>query len=114
MKTAENASIKDVTTTFVGVNPIGLSVKNLDKTLAFYQKATHFGVIELKTIRNNVTADSFFTTPNVELEVAILKSHQMLFELTEFIHNANAEIKDMRRQGPGKESLAKQYRVSLN
>ena len=91
-----------------------MSVKNLDKTLAFYQKATNFEVIERKTIRNNVTADSFFTSPNVELEVAILKSHQMLFELTEFIHNANAEIKDMRRQGPGKESLAKQYRVSLN
>jgi catechol 2,3-dioxygenase-like lactoylglutathione lyase family enzyme len=44
-----------------------LSVKNLDKTLAFYQKATNFEVIELKTIRNNVTSDSFFTTPNVEL-----------------------------------------------
>jgi hypothetical protein len=44
-----------------------LAVKNLGKTLAFYQKATNFEVIERKTIRNNLTADSFFTAPNVDL-----------------------------------------------
>ena len=101
MKTVESASIKDATTTFVGVNHIGLSVKNLDKTLAFYQKATNFELIVRKTIRNNPVADNLFATANVEFEVAILKSHQMLLELTEFKHNANAEISDMPPQGPG-------------
>jgi hypothetical protein len=38
----------------------------------------------------------------------------MLFELTEFILNTDAEIMDMQPQGPGKGSLAKRYRVSLN
>jgi catechol-2,3-dioxygenase len=56
-----------------------LSVKNLDKTVAFYQKATNVEVIERKTIRNNITADSLFATTNVELEVAVFNSHQMLF-----------------------------------
>lgn len=71
-------------------------------------------MIERKTIRNNVTADSWFASPNVELEVAILKSHQMLFERCEFKHNANAEIKEMPLKGLGKERFAKQYRVSRN
>lgn len=90
-----------------------MSVKKLGKILAFYQKATNFEVIERKTIRNNLTADSFFTVPNVELEVAILKSHRMLFELIGFILNTDAEIMDMQPQGPIKESLAQPYRVSL-
>ncbi len=73
-------------------------------------------MIERKTIRNNVTAEGWFATPNVELEVAILKSHQVLFERCEFKHNANAnaEIKEMPLKGLGKERFAKQYRVSRN
>lgn len=74
--------------------------------MAFYQKATNVEVIERKTIRNNITADSLFATTNVELEVAVFNSHQMLFELPEFKRNANANIKDMPLQGPGKERFA--------
>jgi hypothetical protein len=46
--------------------------------MGFYQKATNFEVIERKTIRNNVITDSLFASPSVDLEVAILKSHQIL------------------------------------
>ncbi|MDG1473340.1 MAG: hypothetical protein P8Q37_00420 [Porticoccaceae bacterium] len=74
--------------------------------MAFYQKSTNVEVIERKTIRNNVNADSLFATTNVELEVAIFNSHQMLFELFEFKRKANAEIEDMPLQGPGKERFA--------
>ena len=48
LETLGNARIKDAITTFFGVNPIGLSVKNLDETLAFYQKAINIEVIKRK------------------------------------------------------------------
>lgn len=52
LETLGNARIKDAITTFFGVNPIGLSVKNLDETLAFYQKAINIEVIKRKKIAN--------------------------------------------------------------
>ena len=52
LETLGNARIKDAITTFVGVNPIELSVKNLDETLAFYQKAINIEVIKRKKIAN--------------------------------------------------------------
>jgi predicted enzyme related to lactoylglutathione lyase len=48
LETVGNARIKDATTAFFGVNPIELSVKKLDETLAFYQKAINIEVIKRK------------------------------------------------------------------
>ena len=46
----ETASIKDTPTSIQGINHIGISVKNLDKMLPFYLKATGFELIKQQKI----------------------------------------------------------------
>lgn len=97
----KTASIKDTTTSIMGINHIGLSVKDLDTMLAFYQEATDFTLIRRETIKGSKVADKLYGMANVELEVAVLKAPNMQLELTEFKSNQNAELSKMRFQGPG-------------
>ncbi|MEM7359343.1 MAG: VOC family protein [Pseudomonadota bacterium] len=95
------ASIADTTAGVLGINHIGLSVKDLDKALAFYQQASGFELVRREKVANNPAADKLYAHDGVAYEVAVLKAPNMLFELTEFSHNADATSKRMPAQGPG-------------
>lgn len=97
----KNAMIKNTTTTIMGVNHIGLSVKNLDAMLDFYQKATHFELVSRRTINNSVVADRLYGSEGISAEIAVLKAPNMLLELTEFKANQNVTIRRSPFAGPG-------------
>ncbi|MEM8497983.1 MAG: VOC family protein [Pseudomonadota bacterium] len=101
IETIESANISDTETTIIGVNQIGLSVKNLDDALDFYQRATGFELISRKRFSNSVAADTLFAHKAVEVEVATLKAPNMLFELMAFSHNEQAPERRMPAFGPG-------------
>ena len=101
MEVDPNATITDSQTTLMGVNHIGLSVKDLNSTLAFYQNVTGFKLIRRETVRNNAAADTLFGHAGVEYEIAVLKAPNMLFEFIEFKHNAKEKTQRMPVQGPG-------------
>ncbi len=101
MEINPEATITDSPTTLMGVNHIGLCVKDLSSTLAFYQNVTGFELIRREIVRNNTAADTLFGRDGVEYETAVLKAPNMLFELIEFKHNANTATERMPVQGPG-------------
>ena len=96
-----DATIYDSPTTLLGVNHIGLSVRNLDASLDFYQKASGFKLIRREVVRNSAAADKLFGRAGVEYEIAVLEAPNMLFELIEFSHNRDTPISKMPVQGPG-------------
>ena len=95
------ATVRDTNTTILGLNHIGLSVKDLDKTLAFYQEATNFELVSRQSVAQNSDADLLFGHANIAYEIAVLKAPNMLLELIEFEHNKNAAISPMPAKGPG-------------
>ncbi|MDP5030392.1 VOC family protein [Paraglaciecola sp.] len=97
----KDASINDTSTTIMGINHIGLSVKNLDQALAFYQRATGFELIKREKVFANKNADVLWGGEDLQYEVATLKAPNMLFEITEFALNKNVRLTDMPVQGPG-------------
>lgn len=97
----KNASIKDTKTSIKGINHIGLSVKNLDQALAFYQKATGFELVKREKVFANKHSDTLYGKQGVEYEVATLKAPNMLFELIAFNHNKNIRLVDKAAIGPG-------------
>ena len=96
-----DATIDDSSASLLGVNHIGLSVRDLDASLAFYQAATGFEVIRREVVQGNSMADKLFGRENVEYEIAVLEAPNMLFELIEFSHNREQPISKMPVQGPG-------------
>jgi catechol 2,3-dioxygenase-like lactoylglutathione lyase family enzyme len=97
----EATSVKNTSTTLLGANHIGLSVKNLDKILEFYQEATDFELVSREKIAQNKDADQLFGHSDIAYEAAVLKAPNMLLELIEFEHNKDAEISQMPAKGPG-------------
>lgn len=96
-----NATIADSPTSLLGVNCIGLSVKDLDSTLAFYHSVTGFELVRREAVRGSSAADTLFGRADVEYEIAVLLAPNMLLELIEFKHNANEITQRMPVQGPG-------------
>jgi len=96
-----DASISDSPTSLLGVNHIGLSVRDLDASLDFYQTAADFKLVRRETVRGNSAADTLFGRENVEYEIAVLEAPNMLFELIEFSHNRDQPVSKMPVQGPG-------------
>jgi catechol 2,3-dioxygenase-like lactoylglutathione lyase family enzyme len=96
-----DATIADSPTTLMGVNHIGLSVKDLDQMLAFYQTASDFKLVRRESVSNSPAADRLFGRPGVEYEIAVLEAPNMLFELIEFSHNADRAVTRMPVFGPG-------------
>ena len=92
----KTANINDTSTSFMGINHIGLSVKNLDATLAFYKEATDFELVKWEKVSKNKDADALYGHENIAYEIAVLKAPNMLFELIEFKHNQHAS----RRRSP--------------
>jgi len=96
-----NATINDSPTSLLGINHIGLSVRDLDASLDFYQNASGFKLVRREVISNSIAADKLFGRENIEYEIAVLEAPNMLFELIEFSHNRNLPITKMPVQGPG-------------
>ncbi|MEH6558830.1 MAG: VOC family protein [Oceanicoccus sp.] len=101
MQINPKATINDSPTTLMGVNHIGLSVKDLESVLALYQNVTGFKLVRREVIRNNAAADTLFGHAGIEYEVAVLQGPNMLFEFVEFKHNANEQVVRMPVEGPG-------------
>jgi catechol 2,3-dioxygenase-like lactoylglutathione lyase family enzyme len=101
MQINPKATINDSPTTLMGVNHVGLSVKDLDNVLGLYQNATGFKLIRREVIRNNAAADTLFGHAGIEYEVAVLQAPNMLFEFVAFKHNASQEAVRMPVEGPG-------------
>ena len=55
-----DSTIYDSPATLLGINYIGLSVKDLDTVLAFYQGVSGFKLVSRETIRNSSAADRLF------------------------------------------------------
>lgn len=101
IETDKNATVKDATTTVKGINHIGLSVKSLDKSLVFYLQATGFELVKREVLQPSKAVDALYGEQNVKVEVAVIKAPNMLFELSQFSVNENAQLKDMPVVGPG-------------
>lgn len=97
----KNASLRESPTKIIGVNHIGLSVKDLDRAIAFYQGATGFKVVRRETFKHNEAANALFAQDNVEVEVAVLQAPNWLLELNSFKHNESVETTLMPVIGPG-------------
>ena len=95
------ATVEDSASTIMGVNHIGLSVKDLDRAVAFYQRASGFEVIRREAVRDSPEASTLFGRYGVEYDIAVLKAPNMLFELIEFRHNAERRVERMPVNGPG-------------
>ena len=67
-----DATIHDSPTTLMGVNHIGLSVKDLEKTLAFYQQASGFKLVHREAVSNSAAADQLFGIEGAAYEIAVL------------------------------------------
>ena len=97
----KTASVKDTSTSIIGLNHIGLSVKDLDSMLAFYLKATNFELVKREQVRGNEKANKLFGHEDIVYEIAVLKGPNMLLELTEFKQNEDATTGKMLPEGPG-------------
>lgn len=96
-----DASMADADNTLLGLNHVGLSVVDLDATLAFYQQATGYELIARERVEGSAAADSLYGRAEVAYERAILKAPNMLFELTAFASNKDLTPTTMPVQGPG-------------
>lgn len=101
LEVVEEASLADTNTSILGINHIGLSVKDLDKVLTFYLESTGFELIRREKVSRNRDADRLFGHRGMSYEVAVLKAPNMLFEIIEFAHNKNAKTGRMPAEGPG-------------
>ena len=91
-----DSQISDSPSSIIGFNHIGISVKNLDVMLSFYQNATGFEVVKRETISHSKTADRLYDVNDIAFETATLKGPQYafgaycLFQSKTSCHNKNA------------------------
>ena len=93
-------TIVESPTSIIGFNHIGLVVKDLDKMLDFYQRATNFELINREKISDNDAANKLLGD-TVSYEIATLKSPNFLLELTQFDNQTDTVIEKMPPYGPG-------------
>ena len=96
-----DATLSDSSASLMGINHIGLSVRDLDASLDFYQRASGFKLVRREVVRGSSAADKLFGHEGIEYEVAVLEAPNMLLELTEFSHNRDTPISKMPVEGPG-------------
>lgn len=94
-------TIAESSTSIIGLNHIGLVVKDLESMLSFYQKATQYELMEKMSVSQNEAADQLFGQTGVSFERAVLKGPNMLLELTQFDHPTDTISRKMPPQGPG-------------
>ncbi len=88
-------------TSIIGFNHIGISVKNLDKMVQFYQEATGYEIIDRYGLSNDIRANKLYGQDSLVLNKVILKGPNMLLELISFDHKQTASIEKMKPEGPG-------------
>tara|TARA_Y100000385_G_scaffold282894_1_gene338103 strand:+ start:1273 stop:2073 length:801 start_codon:yes stop_codon:yes gene_type:complete len=98
---APRPSMKDSPTSFIGFNHIGVSVLDLDKMLEFYQSATDYKIVKRYQVEGNSAANALFGMDSICYEIAVLKSPNMLLELTEFDNQIDSIASKMSFFGPG-------------
>lgn len=94
-------SIKDSPTSIIGFNHVGITVKDLDKMLDFYQKATTYELVKRIKVQDNAAADILYGQDSIQYEIAILQGPNMLLELTAFAQQSDTLITKMSPKGPG-------------
>lgn len=94
-------TIEDSPTSIIGFNHVGISVRDLDEMLSFYQKATNYQLLKRIRVEENEAADRLYGKTGIAYETAILKGPNMLLELTEFAKQTDTLIRKMPPQGPG-------------
>ena len=80
-------------TTIKGINRVGLSVKNLDESIAFYSDG-----MQLKEIKRSAEKRNNLTTK--KYKTAILQGANCFLELMEFTGSASQNLSQMPIQGP--------------
>ena len=97
----KTATVADTSTSVIGLNHIGLSVRDLDAALAFYQGATQFELLRRESVSLNEQASKLFGQDNIAYEIAVLRGPNMLLELTQFEGNQGIPVRNMPPKGPG-------------
>jgi len=94
-------AIQDSETSIIGFNHVGITVKDLDVMLAFYQSATRFDLLDRSMIQNNKSVNQLYGQDSMVYERAILKGPNMLLELTQFENQQDRDLSKMPPEGPG-------------
>lgn len=100
-QTDPSARLSDSPTSIMGFNHIGISVKNLDEMVAFYQKATPFEIVKREKVKQHAHADEIYAREGVAYERVTFKAPNMLLELTAYANQQDAVPTKMLPQGPG-------------
>ncbi|MBX2870687.1 MAG: VOC family protein [Saprospiraceae bacterium] len=83
------------------INHIGLTVRNLDRMLAFYQGVCGFKVLSRQVIGSDIVSAKLLGINDVSFKKVVLQAPNMLFELTEFRPLRDSIIDNMPPEGPG-------------
>lgn len=97
---AEEVLTRDSSTIFA-INHIGLTVRDLDQMVNFYQGVCGFKVLSQQKIGSDVASSKLLGIKNVSFKKVVLQAPNLLFELTEFNPLRDSIIRKMPPEGPG-------------
>ena len=83
------------------INHIGLTVRDLDQMVDFYQGVCGFKVLSKQQIGSDVASAKLLGIKDVSFKKVVLQAPNMLFELTEFQPLRDSVIQNMSPAGPG-------------
>lgn len=83
------------------INHIGLTVRDLDRMVNFYQQVCGFKVLSQQQIGSDMASAKLLGIKNVSFKKVVLQAPNMLFELTEFQPLRDSVIENMPPEGPG-------------
>lgn len=96
----EEAVLPDSSSIFA-INHIGLTVRDLDQMVEFYQGVCGFKVLGQQVISSDVASSKLLGIKDVSFKKVVLQAPNMLFELTEFRPQRDSMIEKMPPEGPG-------------
>lgn len=83
------------------INHIGITVRNLDQMLDFYQGITGFKILDRQEVSADPAVDRLLGMKEVAYKKVVLQAPNLIFELTEFTPLQDTLIDDMPPEGPG-------------
>lgn len=98
-----NDADEPLDTLFRGVNFVGVSVSNMDRSVALYNKSVDLTAVKAETVANSPALDKFAGRPGVQAETQIMKSVNAQLVLMEFAKEPGHEHEpnSMQVYGPG-------------
>lgn len=96
----EEIIVPDSSTIFA-INHIGLTVRDLDKMVNFYQDVCGFKVLSQQKIGSDIASAKLLGIKDVSFKKVVLQAPNMLFELTQFQPLRDSVIQNMPPKGPG-------------